>query len=125
MPSAEPLAARKSWIAGSLKPVGRLTVDAGAAAALRAGKSLLPAGVTAVEGDFDRGDAVLVLDSDRAILGRGLVAYRSDVARQIAGHKTSEIEQTLGYRGRMEMIHRDDLVLDGNRANTDPAGVIS
>jgi glutamate 5-kinase len=123
MPSAEPLAARKSWIAGSLKPVGRLTVDAGAANALRAGKSLLPAGVTAVEGDFDRGDAVLILDSDRAIVGRGLVAYRSDVARQIAGHKTSEIEQTLGYRGRMEMIHRDDLVLDTSLANTDPARI--
>jgi glutamate 5-kinase len=83
----------------------------GAAAALRAGKSLLPAGVTAVEGEFDRGDSVRVLDPEGRELGRGLSAYASADARAIRGHKSHEIERLLGYRGRDEMIHRDDLVL--------------
>jgi glutamate 5-kinase len=114
IPKAEPLTARKRWIAGSLKPIGKLTIDPGAAAALKTGKSLLPAGVVRVEGEFDRGDSVLVLDPSGAVVGRGLIAYSSSDAAAIAGHKTSEIEGTLGYRGRMEMIHRDDLVLEAS-----------
>jgi glutamate 5-kinase len=107
----EPMTARKRWIAGSLKPTGRLVVDAGALRALKSGRSLLPAGVTAVEGQFERGDAVLVLGSDGAEVARGLCAYSAQEARLIRGHKSSEIEARLGYRGREELIHRDDLVL--------------
>jgi len=107
---AEPQTARKRWIAGSLKPVGTLTVDEGAARALRAGKSLLPAGVSNIDGRFERGDAVIVRDPAGLEVARGLIAYSADDARRISGHRSSEIEQILGYRGREEMIHRDDLV---------------
>ncbi|MGY8961899.1 MAG: PUA domain-containing protein, partial [Alphaproteobacteria bacterium] len=99
-----------------LNTVGALIVDPGAEAALRKGRSLLPAGVTSVTGEFERGDTVSikVLDESGAsrLLGRGLSAYSSQDAVRIAGHKTGEIHQLLGYRGRDEMIHRDDLVLD-------------
>ncbi len=107
----EPRQARKRWIAGSLSPCGALTVDAGAARALAAGKSLLPAGVTAVEGRFERGDPVRVLDAAGRELARGLSAYSSADAMRIAGHKSRDIEKLLGYRGREELVHRDDLVL--------------
>lgn len=109
--SVEPRTARKRWIAGSLKSAGKLLVDAGALKALRSGKSLLPAGVTAVEGRFERGDAVLVLDPSGQEVARGLAAYSAADARRIMGHKSREIEAILGYRGREELIHRDDLVL--------------
>lgn len=111
LPKAEPLAARKQWIGGALQPKGTLHVDAGAARALSMGKSLLPAGVTAIEGRFERGDAVRVLGPDKAEIARGLIAYALEDARLILGHKSREIEALLGYRGRDEMIHRDDLVL--------------
>lgn len=104
--------ARKRWIAGSLQPAGRLVVDGGAARALAAGRSLLPAGVRAVEGSFDRGDAVLIQSVAGAVLGRGLSAYSSADAVRIAGHRSEEIEAILGWRGRDELVHRDDLVLD-------------
>lgn len=109
--SGRPGRLRKQWIAGSLKPAGELRVDAGAAAALTRGKSLLPAGVVGVTGRFDRGDAVRVLSPDGRELARGLCAYSSDDARRILGHRTAELEALLGYRGRDEMIHRDDLTL--------------
>ncbi|MGK9231986.1 glutamate 5-kinase [Inquilinus limosus] len=111
VPGAEPRTARKRWIAGSLKPVGAVVIDAGAAKALADGRSLLPAGVTAVEGSFRRGDPIAVKDGDGRVLARGLSAYDSDDADRIRGHKSREIEALLGYRGRDEMIHRDDLVL--------------
>ena len=111
VPRETPLTARKQWIVGSLKPVGGLTVDAGAARALLAGRSLLPAGVTAVEGRFERGDPVIVRDAAGGELGRGLIAYDADDTRMIIGHRSEEIEQLLGFRGRSELIHRDDLVL--------------
>lgn len=111
LPDATPVAARKRWIAGSLKTMGALTLDAGALKALNAGKSLLPAGITGVSGGFQRGDAVQVLAPDGREVARGLAAYPVDEARRIAGHKSHEIESLLGYRGRDEMIHRDDLVL--------------
>jgi len=107
----EPRTARKRYIAGSLKANGALTLDEGAKRALLAGKSLLPAGVTAVEGDFQRGDAVVVRAPGGAEIGRGLVAYSAADARRIIGHKSREIEAILGYLGRDELIHRDDLVL--------------
>ena len=109
--TVEPRTARKRWIAGSLKPAGGLKVDAGALKALKEGKSLLPAGVTAVEGQFDRGDAVVVRDAGGREVARGLAAYSAADARRIMGHKSREIEAILGYRGREELIHRDDLVV--------------
>jgi glutamate 5-kinase len=111
IPAAEPRTARKRWIAGTLNPVGALTVDDGAAAALSRGRSLLPAGVVAVDGSFERGDAVVVRGRDGREIARGLSAYSSGDARAIAGHKSGEIAALLGYRGRDEMIHRDDLVV--------------
>ncbi len=112
-PRKTPRTQRKHWIAASLKPMGSLTVDDGAAKALGSGKSLLPAGVTGVDGKFDRGDAVRVITADGTEIARGLVAYTAADAGRIAGHKSREIEELLGYRGRDEMIHRDDLVVDG------------
>lgn len=109
--SQSPRTARKNWIAGSLSPRGTLVVDEGAVRALRRGTSLLPAGVTAVEGTFRRGDAVLVRGPEGDEVGRGIVAYSAVDARRIAGHKSGEIAERLGYRGRDEMIHRDDFVL--------------
>lgn len=106
-----PVAARKQWIAGMLKPAGELKVDDGAARALRQGKSLLPAGVTAVTGRFDRGDAVVVRDAEGREIARGLAAYSSSDAERMCGRRSAELEELLGYRGRDEMIHRDDLVL--------------
>lgn len=111
LPSAEPRAARKGWIGGALQPMGVLVVDAGAARALAAGKSLLPAGVTEVRGRFERGDPVEVRDADGRRLGQGLSAYSSEDAARIKGHRSGEIESLLGFRGRDEMIHRDDLVM--------------
>ena len=111
LPAAEPQTARKQWIAGHLKPSGTLVADAGAAKALLAGKSLLPAGVLTIDGRFDRGDPVEVKDSVGKLLALGLSAYSDADARRIIGHRSSEIETLLGYRGREEMIHRDDLVL--------------
>ncbi len=105
--------ARKRWIAGSLAPLGTIVVDAGAASALRAGGSLLPAGVVAVAGDFARGDPVLVRMADDTAIAKGLSAYGSEDARRIAGHHSSEIAALLGWRGRDELVHRDDLVLLG------------
>jgi glutamate 5-kinase len=108
---ASPKTVRKQWIAGLLQPAGTLHVDEGAAKALRAGKSLLPAGVTKVDGKFERGDAVLVRDAAGVELARGLSAYSSEDARRARGCRSHELEAILGYRGRDELIHRDDLVL--------------
>ena len=108
---ATPRLARKRWIAGSLGPKGTLHIDAGALKALRSGKSLLPAGVVKVSGAFSRGDAVLLLDPEGKEVGRGLSAYAAADASRIAGQKSHAIAQILGYRGRAEMIHRNDLVL--------------
>ncbi|MBL8573334.1 MAG: glutamate 5-kinase [Hyphomicrobiaceae bacterium] len=113
LPEVNPTAARKTWIAGSIGVKGSLTVDAGAARALRSGKSLLPAGVTRVDGRFARGDAVAIVGPDGVELGRGLVAYDSTDAERLIGRKTTDIAQILGYHGRSEMIHRDDMALRG------------
>ncbi len=110
--SATPANARKRWIASSLRPTGNIIIDDGAARALRNGNSLLPVGVAAVEGDFERGDTVIVKDQGGNELGRGLIAYSAADAARISNHRSGEIEAILGYRGREEMIHRDDLVLD-------------
>ena len=113
LPAAEPLTARKRWIAGSVQPVGRLTIDDGAVAALKRGKSLLPAGVVTVAGRFERGDPVSVADRSGHEVAVGLSAYSAEDAGRIAGHRSGDIAAILGFRGRAEMIHRDDLVLTG------------
>ncbi len=115
LPGGEPRSARKAWIAGALNPAGALIVDDGAARALRGGKSLLPAGVVAVEGGFERGDCVIIRTRAGAEAGRGLSAYASADISRIAGHKSGEIADILGYRGRDEIIHRDDLVVTGKQ----------
>ncbi len=112
-PSADPVTARKKWIAGSLDDHGTITIDAGAVRALRSGKSLLPAGCTRVEGVFARGDTVRVVGPTGEELGRGLVAFDAADAEAILGRKSHEVEDILGYTGRTEMIHRDHLVMRG------------
>jgi len=112
LPNSGPRTARKQWIAGRLRPEGVIRIDAGAARALAKGASLLPAGVTAVEGAFQRGDAVAILGPDGAQLGVGLAAFDADDARAVCGRRSSEVEQISGYRGRPAMIDRDDLVLE-------------
>jgi glutamate 5-kinase len=114
VPASTPRAVRKQWIAGTLQPAGALHVDAGAAQALARGKSLLPAGVVRVSGRFERGDTVRVLDPDGREIARGLSAYSLTDAGRIIGRQSGEIEAILGFRGREELIHRDDLVLTGS-----------
>ncbi|MGH7072156.1 MAG: glutamate 5-kinase [Acetobacteraceae bacterium] len=111
LPAPEGAQARKRWIAGGLKPLGVVVVDRGAARALGAGGSLLPAGVREVIGAFARGDPVVVRGPDGNELARGLSAYGAADARRIAGHRSHEIAQILGWRGRDELVHRDDLAL--------------
>lgn len=113
LPQESPGQARKRWIAGVLAPRGAVYVDAGAASALNHGRSLLPAGVTRIQGPFARGDAVVVLAPDGVEVARGLAAYDSEEAAQLAGKPSAAIEGILGFKGRPAIIHRDDLVLTG------------
>jgi glutamate 5-kinase len=110
LPDGDPQVARKRWIA-AMKPRGELRLDAGAVAALGAGKSLLAAGVTAVSGSFGRGDPVAILDPAGAALAKGLVRYSAAEAKAIAGRRSGDIEAILGYAGRGPMVHRDDMAL--------------
>jgi glutamate 5-kinase len=109
---SDPVTAKKRWIAGQLEPKGQVQIDAGAERALASGKSLLPAGVTRIDGHFDRGDAVIIRASDGRELGRGLIAYARPDAERIIGKKSSEIAGILGHEGRSELIHRDDMALN-------------
>jgi glutamate 5-kinase len=111
VPTSTPMATRKQWIAGTLKPAGAIVVDEGAVRALMGGKSLLPAGVNRAVGRFDRGDTVSIIGPDGAEVARGICAYSDGDAARIIGRKSSDIEKALGYRGRDEIVHRDDLVL--------------
>jgi glutamate 5-kinase len=111
LPASNPENARRQWISGSLRPNGSIRIDDGALQALRSGKSLLPAGVVAVSGRFSRGDTVSVLDKDGNEIARGMIAYGDRDAARIVGKRSADIEALLGFRGRAEMIHRDDLVL--------------
>ena len=110
LPDGDPQLARKRWIA-AMKPKGEVVVDAGAARALSAGKSLLPAGVTGITGDFGRGEPVAVLGPSGETLARGLTRYTAEEARAIAGHRSEEIAEILGYAGRAALVHRDDMVV--------------
>jgi glutamate 5-kinase len=111
VPHSTPLATRKQWIAGTLKPAGAIAVDAGAVRALMDGKSLLPAGVTRATGRFDRGDTVSIMGPDGIEVARGICAYSDADTAHIMGRRSAEIEKVLGFRGRDEIVHRDDLVL--------------
>ena len=108
---ADPVTARKRWIAGQLEPKGTLYIDAGAEQALLAGKSLLPAGVTRVDGQFQRGDAVVVRGADGREIARGLAGYGRGEAELITGRRTSEIAAILGHAARSAMVHRDDMAI--------------
>ncbi len=122
VPTSTPAAARKQWIAGTLRPAGSILIDAGAVKALQEGKSLLPAGVLATEGRFERGDTVSVVGPDGSEFARGICAYSDADAARILGRRSADIEQLLGFRGRDEMIHRDDLaILQGRTALAPPA----
>jgi glutamate 5-kinase len=110
-PRGTPLAARKQWIAASLVPRGRMVIDAGAERALRAGRSLLPVGIRTIEGDFQRGDAVTITNEAGHDIARGLAGYDSADARRIVGCRSEDLEAALGYRGRDEIVHRDNLAL--------------
>ena len=109
---SDPVTAKKRWIAGQLEPAGTMHIDAGAEKALLSGKSLLPAGVKRLDGDFDRGDAVIIRGADGRELGRGLAAYPKSEAERIIGRKSGEIAAILGYEGTPELIHRDDMALN-------------
>jgi glutamate 5-kinase len=111
VPHSTPMATRKQWIAGTLKPKGAITIDDGAVRALKEGKSLLPAGVTRATGRFERGDTVRILAPDGAEIARGISAYCDTDAARLMGRKSLEIETLLGFRGCDELVHRDDLVL--------------
>ncbi len=111
-PQASPAAARKKWIAG-MKPIGELIIDEGAAAALRRGKSLLPAGVRRIDGRFERGDPVTIVTGTGESVGAALAGYSSGEARAIAGQKSDRIPGILGYPGRAALVHRDDMVIWG------------
>jgi glutamate 5-kinase len=126
VPTSTPAAARKQWIAGTLKPAGSIMIDAGALKALQEGKSLLPAGVVATRGRFDRGDTVSVVGPDGCEFARGISAYSDADAARILGRRSSDIEGVLGYRGRDEMIHRDDLaILRKGSARGEPADALT
>ena len=111
LPAPEGRGARKNWIAGHLAPQGTLLIDDGAARALRKGSSLLPAGIKTVTGTFERGDPVDILTLAGTRIARGLAAYSSAEAAILAGHRSEDFESLLGFRGRDEVIHRDDLVI--------------
>jgi glutamate 5-kinase len=111
VPTSTPVAMRKQWIAGTLKPAGAISVDDGAVRALMDGKSLLPAGVTRAIGRFDRGDTVSIVGPDGTEIARGICAYSDVDTARIIGRKSADIEKVLGFRGRDEIVHRDDLVL--------------
>ena len=114
---SDPITAKKRWIAGQLEASGQIFIDAGAEKALASGKSLLPAGVTRLEGDFDRGDAVIIRSADGRELGRGLIAYARAEALRIIGKKSGAIAEIVGYEGPDTLIHRDDMALNKNASS--------
>ncbi|MEL7174537.1 MAG: PUA domain-containing protein, partial [Pseudomonadota bacterium] len=120
LPAADPGRARKRWIA-AMKPLGRLSIDAGAAAALRRGKSLLPAGLTGVSGSFGRGDPVTIAGPDGAAVGAALAGYSAAEAARLIGVRSDRIAGVLGYPGRAALAHADDMVVWGTRGALAPA----
>ncbi len=113
-PNGNPVTARKKWISGQLTASASIAVDEGALTALLNGKSLLPAGVSKIDGRFSRGDVVIVRSPSGQEVARGIIAYDHEDAIRIAGCKSTRIAEILGYAGRSEMIHRDDLVINSS-----------
>ena len=111
-PSPNPINERKRWIAGGLDVSGQYKIDAGALKALASGKSLLPVGVVAVEGDFNRGDTIKIVGPDGRVVGRGLTEYDSADARKVLGLNSDQISERMGANVRTELIHRDDMAVD-------------
>jgi glutamate 5-kinase len=116
LPAATPPTSRKQWLAGALRPAGSVRIDAGAVRALRSGKSLLPAGVTATQGRYTSGDTISVCTAEGQELARGIAAYSDADTTRILGRRSADIEALLGYAGPAELIHRDDLVLLESRS---------
>ena len=112
--TTNPKNAKAQWIIGSLKPKGRLRIDTGAVKALKNGKSLLAAGVTNIEGRFQKGDAIGIYDRANLEIARGLSSYDSQDVHQIKGHQSDKIEDILGYTNGPALIHRDNLVMTPN-----------
>ena len=110
LPKISSLDARKKWIVSSIESSGKIYIDHGASKALENGKSLLPAGITKVDGEFIKGDNILIVDAGGKTLGRGLTSFSSQEINKIKGLKSDQIENILGYSSRSEIIHRDDMV---------------
>lgn len=110
IPNVSPDTARKQWLMGALKPSGKINIDKGAAKAVLDGKNLLPVGIVSIEGYFDRGDCVEVVDPENIIIARGLSAYSSEDAIKLIGCTTDQIEDIVGYKGRPALIHTEDMV---------------
>ncbi len=110
IPKISSLAARKKWIIGSLNSTGKIFIDHGAAKALSFGKSLLAAGVTRIEGNFEKGENVLIIDENNNSIARGLSSFTSREINKIKGKQSKEIENILGYFSKSEVIHKDDMV---------------
>ncbi|MCH2037243.1 MAG: glutamate 5-kinase [Rickettsiales bacterium] len=108
---SNPISARKNWLSMHLRHLGEITIDEGAVKALKQGNSLLPVGVTKIDGVFNRGDAVNIVNQANDVIAKGLSTFSSDEAYKIMGVNTSEVESILGYQGRTEMIHRNEMVI--------------
>ena len=110
IPRVSKLDARKKWIIGSVSPKGALTIDNGAVQAIKNGKSLLPVGIKAIDGKFEKGDHIKVLDLSNKECARGLSSFSSEEIDKIKGHQSNQIKKILGYSSKDEVIHKDDLV---------------
>jgi len=107
-----PLNLRKQWISGALQVKGKITIDDGATKAIKNGYSILPAGILSTEGDYEKGDLIKIVDQSRTFIGTGLTHFNNSEVELIKGSKSENIETILGYRGKDEVVHRDDLVLE-------------
>ncbi|MDC1035260.1 glutamate 5-kinase [Alphaproteobacteria bacterium] len=107
-----PLNLRKQWISGALQVKGKITIDDGATKAIKKGYSILPAGILSTEGDYEKGDLIKIVDQSKTFIGTGLTHFNNSEVELIKGSKSENIETILGYRGKDEVVHRDDLVLE-------------
>ena len=107
-----PLNLRKQWISGALQVKGKITIDDGATKAIKKGYSILPAGILSTEGNYEKGDLIKIIDQNKIFIGTGLTHFNNSEVELIKGSKSENIETILGYRGKDEVVHRDDLVLE-------------
>ena len=108
----KPLNSRKQWISGALQVKGKITIDKGAAEAMKKGFSMLSAGIISTEGNYEKGDLIQIVDEQQNFVGKGLIHFNNSEVDLIKGSKSNDIESILGYRGKDEVVHRDDLVLE-------------